>query len=203
MRRLFLSFATLLLLAACGAEPIWAPDEQVAAAKFVADGPKSVTLYTVINNHNGTGAHSALLINGSQRVMFDPAGSWHLPSLPERNDVFYGINDKMVKFYIDYHARKTFRVVEQTVVVSPQVAETVLQLAVNNGAVAKSQCASSVSHILRQTPGFEAVSSTLFPKQLMQSFAKIPGVTERTITDDDADDNHGVLIIQSEDPRLQ
>jgi hypothetical protein len=37
----------------------------------------------------------------------------------------YGINDRMVAFYIDYHARVTYRVIEQTVLVSPQVAEMV------------------------------------------------------------------------------
>jgi len=203
MRRLFLCFAALLALAACGAEPVWAPDEQVAAARYVHEGPKSVTLFTVINNRNGSGAHSALLINGSQRVMFDPAGTWHLDKLPERNDVFYGINDKMVNFYIDYHARKTFRVIEQTVIVPPGVAEAVLQRALAYGAVPKSQCASSVTSILRGVPGFESIKSSMFPKAVMTSFGKLPGVTERTITGDDADDNHGVLIIQSEDPLLQ
>lgn len=203
MRRLFFCFAALLALTACGAEQVWAPDEQVAAARYVDDGPKSVTLFTVINNRNGSGAHSALLINGSQRVMFDPAGSWHLPSLPERNDVFFGVTDKMVSFYIDYHARKTFRVVEQTYLVSPGIAEAVLQRALAHGAVPKAQCANSVTQILRGVPGFESVSSTMFPKAVMASFGKLPGVTERTITDEDADDNHGVLIIQSEDPRLQ
>ena len=54
--------------------------------------------------------------------MFDPAGSWALPRLAERNDVHFGMTDKMVDFYIDYHARKTFDVIEQTKIVSPQVA---------------------------------------------------------------------------------
>ncbi len=47
-------------LAACvgGAEPKWAPDAEVAAARFVADAPPSITLYTVINNNSQAGAHS-------------------------------------------------------------------------------------------------------------------------------------------------
>lgn len=36
----------------------------------------------------------------------------------------------------------------------------------------------------------------------MRDFAKLPGVTERKITDDDADNNHGVLLVQKNDPRV-
>ena len=111
-------------LAACvgGAEPKWAPDDQVAAARFVAGPPTSITLYTVINNRSQAGAHSGLMINASERILFDPAGTWQHPRIPERNDVHFGITDKMVLFYIDYHARETFRVIEQTLPVTPEVA---------------------------------------------------------------------------------
>jgi len=196
MRRLILSLAALLALSAC-AEPVWAPDEAVAAAAYVHDRPPAITLFTVINNRSGSGAHSGLMINGSQRVMFDPAGSWGLPRLPERNDLHYGMTEKMVNFYIDYHARETFRVVEQTIVVSPLVAELALQRATAFGAVPKARCSSSVANILRGVPGFESIPGTMFPKALMTAFGELPGVTSRTITDDDADDNHGVLIVQT------
>lgn len=188
-----------LTLAACGAEPVWAPDEQVAAARFVAEGPKSITLFTVVNNRSGSGAHSGLLINASERIMFDPAGTWHHPRIPERNDVHYGITDKMVLFYIDYHARETFRVQEQTLIVSPEVAEMVAQRAKAFGAVPKAQCANSISSILRGVPGFESISATFFPNKLHDAFAALPGVTEREIRDEDADNNHGVLIVQAQD----
>ena len=186
-------------LAGCigGAEPKWAPDDQVAAARYVHDGPPAITLYTVINNHSEEGAHSALLINASERILFDPAGSWYHPRIPERNDVHFGITDKIKNFYIDYHARETFRVVEQTVIVTPEVAEMVATRAKAYGAVPKAQCARSITSVLSGVPGFEAVGSTWFPKQVMKDFALLPGVTERTITDDDADKNHGVLLVQA------
>lgn len=200
MFRLVLALLALLTLAACGgpAEPKWASDERVAAARYVAEGPPSVTLYTVINNKNGSGAHAALMINGSERILFDPAGSWYHPHIPERNDVHFGITDRIRNFYIDYHARETYRVVEQTVVVSPQVAEMVAERAKAYGAVPKAQCTYAVSRVLSDVPGFESLSVTWFPKALMRQFGKLPGVSERTITDDDADKNHGVLLIQSE-----
>ena len=102
MRRSLVLLALCAALTACGApEPKWAPDADVAKARYVHSGPKSVTLYTVIHAQNGSGAHSGLMINGSQRIMFDPAGSWALPKLAERNDVHFGITEKMKNFYID------------------------------------------------------------------------------------------------------
>ncbi|MDT8857234.1 hypothetical protein RNZ50_19790 [Paracoccaceae bacterium Fryx2] len=202
MRRLVVCLVALLALAACGAEPKWASDEAVRAAAYVHDGPPSITLFTVISNRDNNGAHSGLLINGSQRVMFDPAGTWQHPRLPERNDVHYGITPRMVDFYIDYHARETFRVLQQTVQVSPGVAELVMQRAMAYGAVPKAQCTRSVSSILRDVPGFEDLPSTWYPVIFADAFGKLPGVTSRMITDDDADNNHGVLLVQAGDPRL-
>jgi hypothetical protein len=195
--RMFPALAVVLLLAACGgAEPKWASDEAVAAARFVAAPPPSVTLYTVVSTRDGSGAHSALLINADERVMFDPAGTWHHPRLPERNDVHFGMTDRMVDFYIDYHARETYRVIEQRLPVTPEVAAAVKARALAYGAVPKAQCTNSVTAILRGVPGFEGMPSTWFPRRAMEAFAALPGVTTRTIADDDATQNHGVLIVQ-------
>jgi hypothetical protein len=192
-----LAALAMLALAACStAEPKWAPDAAVAAAHYVKEGPKTITLFTVVNNRSGQGAHSGLLINASERVMFDPAGTWYHSTLPERNDVHFGVTDRMVDFYIDYHARETFRVIEQTVVVSPEVAEMVLRKAEAYGAVPKAQCAKSISAILAGVPGFESIPQTWFPNKISEAFAKLPGATMQVFTDDDAPNNHGVLMVQ-------
>ena len=145
MKKLLLALATSFGLVACGAEPIWAPDETVAAARYEHSGPTSVTLYTVLSTRSGAGAHVGLLINGSERVLFDPAGTWRHPRLPERNDVHFGITPKMVDFYIDYHARETYDVVEQTIEVSPEVAAMIMQRAMAYGAVPKANCTIALS----------------------------------------------------------
>lgn len=198
MLRLVLCFVALFGLAACGAEPKWASDEAVATARYVHDGPSSITLYTVKSTRSGSGAHSGLLINASERIMFDPAGTWYHPRLPERNDVHFGMTPRMVNFYIDYHARETFDVYEQTILVSPAIAELVAQKAKAYGAVPKAQCTTSITRILSDVPGFESLPQTPFPNKLWDAFGKLPGVTGRKITDSDADDNHGVLLVQAE-----
>lgn len=199
MIRTVLALAAVVMLSACGAESKWASDEAVRAARFVSDEPPSITLYTVINVRSGAGAHSGLLINASERVMFDPAGTWGLPRLAERNDVHFGMSDRMVLFYIDYHARETFYVIEQKLAVSAATAELIMARAKAYGAVPKAMCTQSTSSILRGVPGFEGLPQTYFPKQFSEAFAKLPGVQTRKITDDDADDNHGVLMVQKGD----
>lgn len=203
MRRLILCLAILSALSACGADSKWASDEAVEAARYVDDGPPSITLFTVVNKRSGSGGHSSIMINASQRVIFDPAGTWYHPKLPERHDVHFGITPKMEAFYVDYHARETYNVVQQTVEVSPQVAEIALQRVLANGAVNKAFCANSVAVVLRGVPGFESIPATLFPNSIMKAFGALPGATTRVITDDDDDENHGVLMVQVGDPRVQ
>lgn len=194
MRRLlFLLSAVFLALAACTAEPKWASDEAVAARVYRHNAPPSITLYTVVNTRSNEGAHSALLINGSQRLIFDPAGTWYHPSLPERNDVHFGMEPSAVAFYEDYHARETFDVVVQTLEVSPEKAELALRLVQENGAVSKTQCTNSITRILRQIDGFESIPQTWYPIKAMEAFATLPNVETRIVRDDSADDNKDLL----------
>ena len=193
MRRITLLFIALLGLTACTAEPTWAPDDLVREAHVVTSNPPTLTLFTMINVDSGNGGHSALLVDASERVLFDPAGSFYHPNLPERNDVVYGMTDNAVDFYIDYHSRESWRVVRQDLVVPPAVAAQALALVQSNGAVQKAFCANSISGVLRQLPGFEGISSTMFPVALMEQFATKPGVVTSEFHDMDVN-NNGQLI---------
>lgn len=199
MRKLFAALACALTLAACGVDKTWAPEAEVQSARFVAGPPPSITLYTVINGRNGSGAHSGLLINGSERVLFDPAGTFMHPAVPVRNDVHYGMSDRMVTFYLDYHTRdsasENFYLIESTLIVSPEVAEMVMNRAKTYGAVPKAYCASSISTILRGVPGFESLPSTMFPKKLGAAFNELPGVSYRTVTEATPLPAHGVTMV--------
>jgi hypothetical protein len=201
--RLLLCLVVFLGLAACAADPKWAPQEQVDAVRFVEGPPNYITLYTVVNKRTGSGAHSAILVNGSERVIFDPAGTWYHPKLPERNDVHFGMNDKAMAFYIDYHTRRTYDTIEQKVYVSPEVAELVLARVKAYGAVPKAMCTQATSSILRGVPGFESLPKTFYPKQLSKAFGELAGVTTRVITDDDDDNNHGILLVQHDGTPLE
>lgn len=198
--RRFAAFLLLMALTACGAQDVvFATQEEVVAARYVHPAPASITLYTVRSTRTNAGAHSAILINGSERVLFDPAGTWYHPRIPEQHDVHFGMTPRMMDFYTDYHARETFYMIVQTVEVSPAVANLAIQRARQYGAVPKAQCALSVSSILRGVPGFESIPSTWYPKKLSEAFGALPGVTTSRIDDTDSDDNHGVLMVQAQE----
>ncbi len=177
-----------LALSACTAQEVWAPDDVVTRAVHRKPGKKYLTLYTMKNVASDNGAHSALLINASQRVLFDPAGSFKQDVMPERNDVLFGVTPRLENFYVSFHARSTFYVVGQTVEVAPEVAEQALNLALVSGPVAQANCARVTSRILRQLPGFAGIRQTWGPNRILEDFARLPGVTTQEYREDDADD---------------
>lgn len=196
MLKIVAGLILFLALSGCGggAVAIWAPDSEVSRAAYRHDGPPTLTLFTVISNRSNAGAHSALMVNASQRVIFDPAGTWHHPRLPERNDVHFGMTDAAVDFYVDYHSRITYRTIIQEIVVSPEVAQMAMDQILAYGPVAKAQCSTSITTILGRLPGFESIRHTWFPNKLMESFGKLPGVKTETIYDNDPDKNSGVIV---------
>jgi len=184
------------MVAACGgaAEPVWASDAAVERASYVHDGPPRVTLFTVVSTRNGSGGHSGLMINGSERVMFDPAGTFSLPFAPERNDVHFGLNARTLAAYVDYHAREAWNVRVQELEVSVSQANTLLQAVNAYGAVPKAQCSLAITRILSNIPGFESVGVGYFPNALSKDFGALSGVRERLVTDATADKGHNVVF---------
>ena len=130
MRYLVLFVLGLGLLAGCAGDHTGdASPEAVAQAGVSVPGPKGITVFTMVNNRTGRGGHSAILINGSQQVIFDPAGSFRDPRLVERQDVLYGVTPGWVAAYKSAHARASHHVVSQTIELSPAEAEKALNLA--------------------------------------------------------------------------
>ena len=194
LRKLCLA-ALVLAVAGCAVQK--RPDSDpatVAKARYVHSGPPEMTLYTMINNRSGGGAHTSLMINApSERVIFDPAGSFYSPVVPERDDVLFGITPAVERAYRGAHARETFHVVRQTVPLTAQQAETAYRLALSNGAVAGAFCASATSRLVSQIPGMGHIRSTMSPKRLSEEFAKLPGaVTDSYYEDDSADLQDGI-----------
>ncbi len=189
-----LASAALLALGACVGEPKWAPEDEVMRALHYVEGPSKITLFTVRSTKDGSGGHSGLMVSDTHRAMFDPAGTFYHPRVPERNDVHYGIDDRVLAVYIDYHARETYDVIVQEVEVPAEVARLAMQEIQAYGPVPKAQCSLAVSRVLSRLPGLEGVGVSWFPNATSEAFARLPGATYRVISDDDADKNHGVLL---------
>ncbi|MFC6639225.1 hypothetical protein [Sulfitobacter sediminilitoris] len=202
MKRLLALFAALTFVAACSVDN--SPDSSpiaVTTAAYRASDPPSITLFTMINNRTGEGGHSALMVNASQRVIFDPAGSFRDERVVERGDVLYGITPGWLQAYKSAHARSTFHVVAQEIPLTNAQAEQALRLVQANGSVGGGFCAQSTSSILAQIEGLENTQRTFFPVKLMDQIAKHPNViTTKLYENDDGDIVAGVrAAVQSQE----
>lgn len=193
MRRLILALMAATLLAACAVKPETPfSDAEVAQATYRAGGQPTVTLLTSRNIRNGSGAHSALMINASQQVIFDPAGSFRSPKIVRRGDVIYNTHPVLVDSYKRFQARGIFRLQVQTLAVSPELAEALLRAVQQIGPVADARCAVSISGLLGQHPQTQ-VRQTWFPNALSDDFAKLAGVTSQDLYEYVGADGVGVL----------
>ncbi|WP_375174456.1 hypothetical protein [Pseudooceanicola sp.] len=186
MKRLFLALAAVAIVAGCAPRnPDFQPPAELAQVSYRNAGPTSLTLYTVINRRSGAGAHTALEVNASETVLFDPAGSFKAEGVPRSGDVLYGFSPAVEKAYSSSHARSTFYVRKVNIPVTPEVAAMALQKVKANGPVAAAHCAQSTSAILQTLPGFQHVQRTFYPKQLEAQVVSLPGATSDSIVEED------------------
>ena len=190
---LVLALGAAMVLSSCSVDSVQSSDEMVAKSVYRHAGPTRLTLFTMISNSSGSGRHSALMVNGSQRVIFDPAGTFKHEKVAEQNDVIYGITPQIEDGYTRYHARETFHVLVQRIDVSPAVAEMALREIRAYGAVPAGKCALATSTVLSRVPGFTHIQTGWWPSKLSDQFAKIPGVTSQELYEYDSHDNSKVL----------
>ena len=190
--RTFISIISLVVLMACeGSErnaPI-ASSMEIQAAAYVSPLPHSITLLTMVKASGVFGEHSGILINASQQVLYDPAGTFRHSTSPNARDVNYGMHPAMVDYYKSYHARYGYYVVAQEIQVSPEIAELVFQRAIAQGETAKLRCGIAVSSVLNGLPMFTDIPTTYYPGKIMDSFAEVPNVSTTYVYEDDDGQN--------------
>jgi hypothetical protein len=182
--RLLCAALCALTLAGCEVYRPATP-EAIAAARYESDAPASVALISMVNARNGRSAHSALLINGSQQVLYDPAGTFTHPDLPRAGDIHYGMSPRFVDYYERYHARFSHFVHVQQVEVDRATADELIARAQAEGKTAKMHCALAVAAVLQPVRPFGATRSSYFPEVLREDFERLPGVRERFVYDSD------------------
>ena len=144
----------------------------------------------MVNNATGSGGHSALLINGSQRVMYDPAGRFRDPRVAERYDVLYGVTPAVLQRYNSFHSRSTHHVLIQELPVSMATANTAIQAALQQGNSPDALCANNTAHLLSRVPQFANIKRTFFPKALAQNFGAYAGVNTTRYYEQDEGQNY-------------
>ncbi|WP_170440261.1 hypothetical protein [Ruegeria arenilitoris] len=165
-----------------------ADQSEIVARSYRDPGPSTLTLYTMINTRTGSGAHTSLMISASERVIFDPAGSFRADVVPIKDDVLYGITPAVERAYRSSHARETHYARIQTIQVTSQQAEIAYQLAKQSGPVAGAYCANSTARLLQQVPGFEQIQTTFYPVKLSDQFGQLPGVVTTEYRENDSAD---------------
>ena len=176
------------MVSAC-AEHIVSDPATVAAVRYKSDEPPYVELVTMVKKSTGKGAHSALIINASERVIFDPAGTFQHEELAEVEDVHHGATDRLVSYYQRYHARFSHFVHVQRVYLDPQTAERLLRRAQSNGAVGKMFCSNETAQVLKTVPQFSNFRTSMFPELLRVDMAKVPNVIDSYVYEDDDGQN--------------
>mgnify|MGYP006073697755 CR=1 FL=1 len=181
------------VLAGCAEKGKESPQSQIEAAAYLHSGQPKITLITMVNNRTGSGGHTALLVQGRQSVIFDPAGSFEHEKIPERGDVLYAMSPGWIKIYKSAHARSNFHVVSQEFTVTPAQAARAMQLIQARGSVSSALCANATSGILKEIPGFQSIQQGYYPLKLMQQAEQLPGVkTTRYYEDDEGNVRDGI-----------
>ncbi len=188
MPRFLLAALLCLIVSAC---EIYTPADpaEIARARYVSPNPPSITLMSMVNNQTGRSEHSGLLINGSQQVLYDPAGTFTHPDLPRSGDIHYGMTPRFVDYYKRYHSRFGYFVESQEVPVTREAADQIFANAVARGQSFKMECALTTAVVLQGVHPFENVHWTLFPETLRRDFAAIPGVQTTYVRENDIGQN--------------
>lgn len=192
MPKYVLALALLAALTACTTNKTTATPAEVMAARHVEATPPFVALLTMVNSKSGAGEHSALVINGSQMVIYDPAGSFREDrvGLVRAEDVLYGVRPELVSYYNSYHARNGYFVRMQQLDISAAEAEQLIAGAQARGAVPQLTCGIAVSDILNDLPRFSNIRTTIAPGGVMRRFGQIDGVIASDIIEDDIGQNY-------------
>lgn len=192
--RIFLSLLAASVLAGCISASDLPPTDQIARQAHVTGDAPSVTLVTMLSEKTGRGEHSALLIDGSERVLYDPAGSFSLPRYShEHRDIHYGVSDQVMEIYNFYHARNTHFVEMLKLNISREMADLLIARANEIGPQPKMFCAQAVSRVLKPVGPFGDIPITFWPGPIHDAFERIPGVVKTELHDGDVGQNFIVV----------
>ncbi|MHA3978019.1 hypothetical protein ACW9UR_10075 [Halovulum sp. GXIMD14794] len=178
--RLFAPVLLLMTVAGCAVEEA-APYEEISRARHVSDEEPYVAVVSMVSNKSDRAAHTALFINASERVIYDPAGTFQHDSMPERGDIHYGATDRMIDYYERYHARFSHHVHVQKIYVSRDVAEQTLRRAQAQGPSPKSFCTTHTIKVLNDVDGLPQFESSFYPEKLRSQVARMLQVEDRYV----------------------
>ncbi len=163
----------------------------VSSRTYISEEQPYVELLTMVNESGDFGEHSGIVINASQTVLYDPAGSFRYEAeLARSRDIHYGMSPRMVDYYKRYHARFGYYVVAQRVYLSAEEAEALFRKANEIGTTGQLRCGLSASQTLNSISRFANIPSTYWPGKIMEAMAEVPGVETSYTRESDVGQNY-------------
>ena len=163
----------------------------VSSRAYVSEEAPFVALLTMVNENGNSGEHSGILINASQTVLYDPAGSFRYEQqLARSRDIHYGMSPTMVDYYQRYHARFGYYVVTQKIYISAEEAEALFRKANEIGTTGQLRCGLSASSVLNSIPRFANIPTTYWPGKIMNAMAEVSGIETSYTRENDVGQNY-------------
>ncbi len=174
----------LIGLTGCARE-VASSSEEISRVAHRSEEPPYIAIVNMVDRSDQRAAHTAMIINASQRVIYDPAGTFQHRDLVERGDIHYGATDRMVDYYERYHARFSHFVHTQKIYLTAEQAERILRRTEAQGPSPKMFCTIHTGQILKDIPEFSYISVGFFPENLRRQIAKYPGVVDSYVYEND------------------
>lgn len=163
----------------------------VSSRAYISEEAPYVALLTMVNDSGDHGEHSGILINASQTVLYDPAGSFRYEEqLARSRDIHYGMSPRMVDYYQRYHARFGYYVVTQKIYITAEEAEALFRKANEIGTTGQLRCGHSASSVLNSLPRFANIPTTYWPGKIRDAMAEVPGIETSYTRENDVGQNY-------------
>lgn len=151
-------------------------------ARYVSDTQPEIVLFTVLLGSRGV--HSALMVNGDHRLVYDPAGGWRDSDGLSDGDLRYAMTPQRLARYLHYNTRRGRQVIIHRRPVPREVADQAIAALEGRRPFPSGFCAVATGRVLRALPGFEGIAQTFSPRELMRAFSAT-GVPRVEILDAD------------------
>jgi hypothetical protein len=184
MLRVILALAALAGLAGC-TDPTSASPEAISQARYVSGEPPSLTIISMKNVSSGSSEHTGMIINGTQQVLYDPAGNFRYAAAPRAGDGHYGMTPTAIKAYESFHARSDYFLKIQTVPITLETADELIARAQQQGVTRQMFCSVSAGEVISDVAPFQNAPVSMFPTAIEKYFDTVPGVVTSTFYEND------------------
>jgi len=137
-----------------------------------------LTLLTVRAEVPDTGNHSAMMVTGAERVIFDPAGSFGGTGVAVHDDIISDVSEPALDLLLAFQTPDGFVVVRHDLPVTPKVPSLALTQFAQRPATTSGGCAYGIAEVLGGLPGFPGFDGLMMPDRVIVRFAALPGVRE-------------------------